>query len=131
MPTRFDFVSPGIILNEVDESILPAIVSDDLGPVIIGRSLSGPAMKPIRVKSLEDFNEIFGLGISGKGNKFNDIWRYGHLLGPTYAVYAAQAHLASESTPVTFLRLLGEKSDDASTPAYGEPKNVIKSTDNR
>ena len=108
MPTRFDFISPGIQLNEVDESQLPAVVSDELGPVIIGRSLSGPAMKPIRVRSIDDFNKIFGKGISGKGSQDNDIWRNGNSLGPTYGVYAAQAHLASQTTPVTFVRLLGE-----------------------
>ncbi len=113
MPTRFDFVSPGVLLNEVDESQLPAVVSDDLGPIIIGRSLSGPAMKPIKVKTLDDFNEIFGKGISGKGARDNDIWRNGNLLGPTYGVYAAQAHLASQTTPVTFVRLLGEANSAA------------------
>lgn len=113
MPTRFDFISPGVQLNEVDESQLPAIVSDDLGPIIVGRSLSGPAMKPIKVKSLDDFNEIFGKGISGKGGQDNDIWRNGNSLGPTYGVYAAQAHLASQTTPVTFVRLLGEANSAA------------------
>ncbi len=113
MPTRFDFISPGIQLNEVDESQIPAVVSDDLGPVIIGRSLSGPAMKPIKIKTLDDFNEIFGKGISGKGSQDNDIWRNGNLLGPTYGVYAAQAHLASQTTPVTFVRLLGEANSAA------------------
>ncbi len=128
MPTRFDFISPGIQLNEVDESQIPSVVSDDTGPVIIGRSLSGPAMKPIKVKNLQDFNEIFGLGISGKGNKNNDVWRDGNTLGPTYAVFAAQAHLASQSTPVTFLRLLGEKSDDATTDAQYAGWNIADSS---
>jgi len=128
MPTRFDFISPGIQLNEVDESQIPSVVSDDTGPVIIGRSLSGPAMKPIKVKNLQDFNEIFGLGISGKGNKNNDVWRDGNTLGPTYAVYAAQAHLASETTPVTFLRLLGEKSADATTDAQYAGWNIANSS---
>jgi len=117
MPARFDFISPGILLNEIDESKIPETVNDELGPVIVGRSLTGPAMKPVRVKNLEDFNTIFGKGISGKGTQDNDVWRKGNLVGPTYAVYAAQAHLASETTPVTFVRLLGEASTDASTDA--------------
>jgi hypothetical protein len=113
MPTKFDFISPGVVLNEVDESVLPSVVSDNRGPLIIGRSLAGPAMKPIRVKTLDDFNELFGIGISGKGNKDKDIWRNGNSLGPTYGVYAAQAHLAAQTTPVTFVRLLGQASTDA------------------
>ena len=128
MPKRFDFVSPGIQLNEVDETVLSTEASEDLGPVIIGRSLSGPAMKPVKIKTLEDFNEIFGLGISGKGNKFNDVWRYGNSLGPTYAVYAAQAHLASETSPVTFLRLLGEKSEDANQDSHYAGWNLSNNT---
>jgi len=113
MPRKFDFISPGIQLTEVDESALPQVVSEDLGPLIIGRSLSGPAMKPIRVKTLDDFNTIFGLGISGKGSQDNDVWRNGNTLGPTYGVYAAQAHLASQTTPVTYVRLLGEANSAA------------------
>ena len=117
MPTKFDFISPGIQLNEIDESQVPAAVSNEIGPVIVGRALAGPAMKPIRISNIDDFNEIFGKGISGKGDKDNDIWRNGNLLGPTYGVYAAQAHLASQTTPVTYVRLLGEAHPDADSNA--------------
>ena len=59
MPTKFDFISPGIQLNEIDESQVPAAVSNEIGPVIVGRALAGPAMKPIRISNIDDFNEIF------------------------------------------------------------------------
>ena len=36
MPSKFDFVSPGIQLNEVDESVLPNEVED------VGHSLDQP-----------------------------------------------------------------------------------------
>lgn len=117
MPRKFDFISPGVLLSEIDESQLPAVVSDDVGPLIIGRALSGPAMKPIKVKTLDDFNTIFGKGISGKGGSDNDVWREGNTLGPTYGIYAAQAHLASQTTPVTFVRLLGEANSAADSNA--------------
>ena len=117
MPRRFDFVSPGIQLTEVDQSQLPVTTTNEPGPLIVGRALAGPAMKPIRVKTLEDFNEVFGIGIAGKGGSDNDIWREGNTLGPTYGIYAAQAHLASNTTPVTFVRLLGEHNSEANSNA--------------
>jgi phage tail sheath protein FI len=112
MPRKFDFISPGIILNEVDESVLPAVTKDE-GPLLIGRALTGPAMKPVRVSNLEDLYAIFGYPVSGKGALNSDVWRDGNLVAPTYAMFAAQAHLASNSTPVTFMRLIGEEKDGA------------------
>ena len=53
MPSKFDFISPDILLREVDESQLPAETADD-GILIIGQSSRGPAMKPTRVSSLDD-----------------------------------------------------------------------------
>jgi len=44
MARRFDFVSPGVQLNEVDQSrIIEAPPADGL--VLIGRARSGPAME--------------------------------------------------------------------------------------
>lgn len=60
MAKKFDFLSPGVQLNEIDESALPA-VTDAEGPVIIGRTLRGPAMVPTKVRSLEDFVSVLGL----------------------------------------------------------------------
>ena len=108
MPRKFDFVSPGILLNEVDESVLPAQVTEE-GPLIIGRSLKGPAGKPVRVSNLQNFYDVFGKPVTGKGSSNSDVWRDGNTVGPTYAVFAAQAHLASNTTPVTFVRLLGQE----------------------
>jgi hypothetical protein len=116
MPKKFDFISPGILLNEVDESILPQEVEDE-GPLIIGRALKGPAMKPVRIRSNADLVTIFGKPIDGAGSSNVDVWRNGNLTGPTYAMYAAQAHLASNSTPVNFLRLVGEQAPDATDDA--------------
>ena len=114
MPKKFDFISPGVQLNEVDQSQLPQPVSD-AGPVLIGRARSGPGMKPIRLNSYEDYLAIFGEPVSGEGASDADVWREGNVVGPTYAGYAAQAHLTSETTPLTFVRLLGEKNTNASS----------------
>ncbi len=114
MPKKFDFISPGVQLNEVDQSQLPQPVSD-AGPVLIGRARSGPGMKPIRIGSYDDFVAIFGAPVSGEGASDVDVWREGNVVGPTYAAYAAQAHLTSETTPLTFVRLLGEKNTNAAS----------------
>ena len=109
MPRKFDFVSPGVQITEIDQSKIEAPLQDD-GLLVIGRSPSGPALKPIKVNSLENFTDVFGKPVSGKGTINDDVWRDGNNQGPTYAMYAAQEWLASNTSPVTFVRLLGEDS---------------------
>ena len=108
---KFKFVSPGIFINEIDNSQLTK-QGADVGPVIIGRTLRGPAMRPVQIQSFADFIETFGEPQAGGVG--GDVWRDGNRLGPTYAAYAAQAYLRSAS-PITFVRLLGESHPDASS----------------
>ena len=42
---KFKFVSPGVFLNEVDQSQLPKL-ANNVGPVITGRTERGPAFRP-------------------------------------------------------------------------------------
>ena len=56
---KFRFVSPGIFINEVDNSQLPNDLPD-VGPIIIGRADYGPGMRPIRVNSPSEFIEFYG-----------------------------------------------------------------------
>ena len=114
MPRKFDFISPDIVLNEVDESVLP-VEATEVGPLLIGQTERGPAMKPVRVTNLSDLYAIFGNPISGRGTSDLDVWREGNKKVPTYAMYAAQAHLAANSTPVTMVRLLGEADSNQSS----------------
>jgi hypothetical protein len=118
MPRKFDFVSPGVQITEVDQSKVEAPLQDD-GLLVIGRTKTGPAGKPVRVNSLQDFIDVFGKPISGKGTINDDVWRDGNNQGPTYASYAAQAWLASETSPVTFVRLLGEDSPNQGSGYIG------------
>ena len=113
MARKFDFASPGVQLNEIDKSQIPVQTTED-GILLIGTSLKGPAMKPVKVRDLDSFIEIFGEPQAGKPGNTTDVWRDGNRYGPTYAAYAAQAHLAARTSPVTFIRLLGEN-DPAST----------------
>jgi hypothetical protein len=108
---KFKFVSPGIFLNEVDNSQLPAVQAD-IGPIVIGRTSHGPAMRPITVQSPSEFVQVFGNPIPG-GASSGDIWRTGNQVGPTYAAYAAMAYLKAGVGPVTMFRVIGEENPAA------------------
>ena len=109
---KFRFVSPGIFLNEIDQSQIPAL-PENVGPVIIGRAEKGPGMVPTTVNSFSEFVEVFGNPIAGNG-AVQDVWREGNYSSPMYAGYAAQAYLAAGVGPVTFLRLMGSEHPQAS-----------------
>lgn len=108
---KFKFVSPGVFVDEIDNSQLNQN-SNDVGPVVIGRSERGPALTPIKVNSFSEFVEIFGNPIPGGVG--GDVFRDGNYVGPTYGPYAAQAYLKNAS-PVTFIRLLGKQNTNATS----------------
>lgn len=100
---KFKFVSPGVFINEIDNSQRPNEPTGR-GPLLIGRTERGPAMVPYQVNSFAEFVTVFGNPIAGNTN--TDVWRDGNYAAPTYAAYAAQAWLTNNS-PVTMVRLLG------------------------
>tara|TARA_Y100001973_G_scaffold11575_1_gene15803 strand:- start:12690 stop:15821 length:3132 start_codon:yes stop_codon:yes gene_type:complete len=102
---NFKFVSPGVFINEIDNSQLPK-VAPPVGPVVIGRFRRGPAFLPTRVESLSELIEIFGAPI--RGDEASDVWRGGQPTAPTYGAYAAAAWLKN-GEPVTVVRLLGDQ----------------------
>ena len=110
---KYRFVSPGVQIKEIDNSQLPEL-PEEIGPVVIGRSLRGPSMRPVQVNSFSDFVETFGNPVPGKQG--GDVWRDGNTVAPTYAAYAAQAYLAN-STPINFVRVLGVEHANAATTA--------------
>tara|TARA_R110000824_G_scaffold16596_3_gene68682 strand:- start:9983 stop:13459 length:3477 start_codon:yes stop_codon:yes gene_type:complete len=103
---KFKFISPGIYTNEVDESII-ASTPPILGPVIVGRTRKGPAMRPYTVDNYAEFVDVFGDPVPGPEG--SDVWRSGYQLGPTYAAYAAKAWLKANVAPATIVRVLGEE----------------------
>ena len=106
---KFKFVSPGVFVNEIDNSQRTA-TPELVGPIVIGRTERGPAMRPVQVDSFSDFVEVFGNPIPG--GMGGDVWRDGNYTSPTYAPYAAQAWLRN-NTPCTVVRLLGSEHPDA------------------
>ena len=108
---NYRFVSPGVFVNEIDNSQTPASPAG-IGPVIIGRAEKGPALRPITVNSFEEFVSVFGT--PAPGNNGQDVWRQGsNTTATTYGMYAAQAYLKN-SSPLTYIRLLGAEDDNAS-----------------
>ena len=68
---RFKFVSPGVFINEIDNSQLPR-GPREIGPVVIGRLQKGPSNRPVTVDSMSEFVEIFGTPIAG--GAASDVW---------------------------------------------------------
>ena len=108
----FKFISPGVFVNEIDNS-QSTKTPGDIGPVVIGRSEKGPGLVPTTVNSFQEFVEIFGAPTPGGLGA--DVSRNGNSVGPTYAPYAAQAWLRNNS-PITFVRLIGRAHKDAEDP---------------
>ena len=106
---KFKFISPGVFLNEIDNSQLPNEPAE-VGPLFIGRAKYGPAMRPVTVDSFAEFVQLYGEPVPG--GKSDDIWRNGNEQTPTYGTYAAQAWLRNSST-CTYVRLLGSKNASA------------------
>ena len=112
----FKFVSPGVFIEEIDNSQVPKSPVA-IGPLVIGRSRRGPAFQPVRVDSFSEFVTIFGDPVAGE--EASDLWRNGIPTAPTFAAYAAQAWLKN-STPLTFIRLLGDQHPDNDASQSGK-----------
>ena len=102
----FKFVSPGVFINEIDNSFTPKSATS-IGPVVIGRSGRGLAMTPVKVESYSEFVNMFGDTVSGR--RGGDIYREGNFQTPMYGTYAAKAFLRANVAPLTYVRLLGQQ----------------------
>jgi hypothetical protein len=109
---NFKFVSPGVFINEIDNSFIPR-TAPEIGPVVVGRARRGLAMTPVKVESYSKFVEMFGDTVAGGGN--SDIYREGNYTSPMYGGYAAKAFLRSNVAPITYVRLLGQQTDAGRT----------------
>ncbi len=126
---KFKFISPGVFVNEIDQSELPA-TSGEIGPMVVGLAQAGPMMRPITVSSFNEFVTIFGNPLPGGIG--GDVWRNGNKTAPTYAPYAAQAYLDTIGGPLTFIRIGGLQSTDATTAGYaGWQGGSLSATDSQ
>jgi len=108
----FKFVSPGVFINEIDNSFIPKS-ADKIGPVIVGRAKRGLAMQPVKVESFSDFVTMFGDTVPGMGG--GDISRDGNYQSPLYGTYAAKAFLNANVAPITYVRLLGQQDSNGAS----------------
>jgi hypothetical protein len=81
-------VSPGVFTRERDLSFLPQGVAE-IGAVLIGQTIKGPAFVPTRVESFNEFQQKFG-----------------GLTEDSYLPYTAQAYL-QDAPNATIVRVLG------------------------
>ena len=123
--SKYKFVSPGVFVNEIDNSQLPA-ATPAIGPVIIGRTERGPSMRPTAVNSFSEYIEIFGNPVPG--GRGGDVWRDGNFTSPMYATYAAQAWLRNGQT-ATVVRLLGSEHANKSTGGEAGWGNYTRAAD--
>ena len=118
---KFKFVSPGVFINEIDNSFIPR-TPDAIGPVIIGRAPKGLAMQPVKAEAYSDFVSMFGDTVPGAAG--GDVYRDGlSTQSPIYGLYGAKAFLAPGVAPATYIRTLGHQHPNAeatSTPHFGE-----------
>ena len=52
-------VSPGVFTKEIDASFLPAAIGE-IGAVIVGPAVKGPALVPTVVSTYSEYQQIFG-----------------------------------------------------------------------
>ena len=62
-------ISPGVFTNEIDQTFLPAAVTD-IGAALIGPTVKGPAGVPTVVTSFSDFQNKFGDVFKSGSNSF-------------------------------------------------------------
>ena len=113
---NFKFVSPGVFINEIDNSFIPKS-AEAIGPVVIGRATRGLAMQPVKVESYSEFVNMFGDTVPGGTG--GDVYRDGNYVSPMYGTYAAKAFLRANVAPLTYVRLLGQQdtNQDGTTAA--------------
>ena len=118
MPTIFGsttFVSPGVFVSEIDQSVLPQAIQQ-IGGAVVGLSEKGPAMVPTKVGGFEDYAS-----------------RFGNLNVDYEAPYGVYTHLLNANN-ITFVRVLGHTDDQSDVKAgmslnpYGLISLVVSSS---
>ena len=71
-------ISPGVFTDEIDQSFLPAAIAE-VGAVIVGPTVKGPAGIPTKVESYADFVAQFGDSFESGSVDGSDVQSYQYL----------------------------------------------------
>ena len=94
-------VSPGVFTKEIDQTFLPAAIGD-IGAVVVGPTVKGPALVPTVVNSYSEFQA-----------KFGDSFRSGSNYYQYLTSHTAESYLKNAS-PLTVVRILAGSYSGAS-----------------
>ena len=112
-------ISPGVFTNEIDQTFLPAAVTD-IGAALIGPTVKGPAGVPTVVTSFSDFQ-----------NKFGDVFKSGSNSFQFLTSHTAEQYLKNSDT-LTVVRIMdgtfGPASVNVPTGSLGKARPAF-STD--
>ena len=86
-------ISPGVFTSEIDQTFLPAAVSD-IGAAIVGPTVKGPALVPTVVTSYSEFQAMFGDSFKSGSNSY------------TYMTSLAAKQYLQHSNTLTVVRIL-------------------------
>jgi len=94
-------VSPGVFTNEIDASFLPEAVGD-IGAVVVGPTVKGPALSPTVVNTYSEYVE-----------KFGDVFESGSSYYQYLTSHTAKNYLENAGT-LTVVRIMGSGYSHAS-----------------
>ena len=95
-------ISPGVFTNEIDQSFLPAAIGE-IGAVVIGPTVKGPALVPTVVSSYSEFQEKFGSTFTSGSSNY------------TYLTSTTAQNYLKNSGRLTIVRTLAGNYSSANT----------------
>ena len=127
---KFKFISPGVFIDEIDNSQLPAEPGDNW---TLGHRHSPPgtsSMVPVTINSFSELVETFGEPNAGTAIAADALRDWDRQSAPSsYGLYAAQAWLEKQCAPDLCMRLAGEQDPDAHScwlEQAGKPERSVR-----
>jgi hypothetical protein len=112
-------VSPGVFINEVDQSFLPAAIAT-IGAALIGPTAKGPAMTPTVVTDYSDYIAKFGDIIESGSGAAQDSYKY-------LTSYSAQEYFRAGGETLTVIRIMDGDYSEASASVPADPSSSFAS----